>query len=265
MYAFLAITGLVTAFPFVWMVAASFMPKTEIFIPGLHLIPRSPTLSNYAAAFNDSALARYLLNGLIVTSAVLVGQLLVILPAGYAFARLRFRGRTLLFFLVLAGLAVPGYVRAIPNFLLLARLNLINTYPALVLPFVGSAFGVFLMRQFFLQLPGDVLDAARLDGCNTLQLLAYVLLPLTRPAIAAFAVFSVVTHWNDFFWPLVVIRTSRLYTPPAGIAFFAGAEGGENWGVIMAAGVVIILPLVTVFLLARRQFVASLAHAAVKG
>jgi multiple sugar transport system permease protein len=264
-YAFLGVAAIITMMPFVWMISSSLMPRAEIFTPGLRLFPQNPTLLNYREALREAPLLRFLTNGVIVTLTILVGQLLVILPAGYAFARLRFRGSVPLFALVLAALAVPGYVRAIPNFLLLSRFDLLNTYAALVVPFIGSAFGIFLMRQFFRQLPGDVIDAARLDGCGTRQLLWHVLLPLTRPAVAAFAVFSIVSHWNDFFWPLVVIRTSNLFTPPAGIAFFANADGGENWGVVMAAGVVVIAPLVAVFLVARRSFIASLSQGAVKG
>lgn len=262
---FLIVMGLVTAFPFLWMLSSSLMQPAEIFRPGLNLLPASPNLQNYATAVAAQPLLRFLLNGVIVTVSVAVLQLLVIVPAGFAFARLSFAGKGFLFALVLAALAVPAYVRAIPTFLLLSQWGLTNSYAALVLPFVGSAFGVFLMRQFFRQLPGELLDAARLDGAGTGQLIWHVLLPLIRPALAAFTVFSVVAHWNDFFWPLVVIRSSSLFTPPAGIAFFADVDGGSNWGVIMAAGVIVILPLVAFFLLARRHFVASLAQAAVKG
>lgn len=264
-YAFLVIAAIVTLMPFVWMVSSSLMPRHEIFAPGFRLFPSNPTIVNYAEALREAPLLRFLLNGVIVTVSILLLQLLTILPAGYAFARLHFRGRVVLFALVLAALGVPGYVRAIPNFLLLSRFDLLNTYAALIVPFIGSAFGIFLMRQFFRQLPSDVLDAARLDGCGTGQLIWHILVPLTRPAVAAFAVFSIVAHWNDFFWPLVVIRTSRLLTPPAGIAFFANADGGENWGVVMAAGVVVITPLLLMFLIARRHFIASLAQGATKG
>jgi len=264
-WVFLAVAGVITIFPFLWMLSASVMQPQEIFRPGVNLVSSNPTLSNYSTAVTKAPLLRFLTNGVIVTVLIATLQLAVIVPAGYAFARLRFRGRRVLFVLVLAALAVPAYVRAIPNFLLLSSWGLINTYPALILPFIGSAFGVFLMRQFFRQLPGELIDAAKLDGCGAFQLIWYVLLPLTRPALAAFAVFSVVSHWNDFFWPLIVIRTTSMYTPPAGIAFFANADGGENWGVIMAAGVIVIAPLVLFFLVARRQFVASLAQSAVKG
>lgn len=253
-------------FPFFWMVSASLKPAGEIFQPGLNLLPSRPTLAHYRTALTDAPILRFLWNGVVVCALILAGQLLVIVPAGYAFARLRFPGRDALFALVLASLVVPPYMVAIPNFLLLSELKLLNTYWGLVLPFIGSAFGIFLMRQFFRQLPGEVIDAARIDGCNAAQLAWHVLLPLTRPALAAFSVFSVVAHWNDLFWPLVAVRDIDLYTPPAGIAYFRDAQGGgSDWGAVMAAAVLIIAPLLAMFVVARKQFIESLAHSAVKG
>ncbi|MDR7418920.1 MAG: carbohydrate ABC transporter permease [Armatimonadota bacterium] len=254
-----------TLFPFLWMAATSIKPPEEIFRPGLHLVPSTVTWANYVTAVQKVPLSRFLLNGVIVAGGVLVLQLLTVIPAAFAFARLEFRGRGLLFGLVLAALVVPGYVTSVPNFLLLSDLRLTNTYWALILPFVGSAFGIFLMRQFFRQIPGEILDAALIDGCGTGRLLWHVLLPLVRPAIAAFSVFSVVTHWNDFFWPLIAIQSAHLYTPPAGIAYFADADGGANWGAVMAATVIIVSPLLVMFIMARRQFIESLAHISVKG
>lgn len=257
--------AVLTLFPFLWMAATSLKPPDEVFRPGVHLVPSVVTWGNYATAAQKVPLARFLLNGAVVVTGVLVLQLLVIVPAAFAFARLTFRGRDALFAAVLAALVVPGYVTSVPNFLLLSALGLTNTYGALILPFVGSAFGIFLMRQFFRQIPAEVQDAALLDGCGTVQLLWHVMLPLVRPAIAAFGVFSVVTHWNDFFWPLVVIQSTHLLTPPAGIAYFADVDGGANWGAVMAAAVIIVSPLVAAFVVARRQFIESLAHVAVKG
>jgi multiple sugar transport system permease protein len=265
LHVFIIGMALLTLFPFLWMVATSLKPPQDIFLPGLHLVPTSVTWGNYVTAVQKVPLLRFLLNGVIVAGGVLVLQLVVIIPAAFAFARIDFPGREVMFALLLAALVVPGYVTSVPNFLLLSDLRLTNTYWALILPFVGSAFGIFLMRQFFRQIPGEILDAALIDGCNTARLLWHVLLPLVRPAIAAFSVFSVVTHWNDFFWPLVVIQSTHLYTPPAGIAYFADADGGANWGAVMAASVIIVAPLVVMFMAARRQFIESLAHVSVKG
>lgn len=261
----LVLFGLFSLFPFVWMVLSSFKVQDEIFQDTFHLLPQTWTLENYQIVFTQAPIWRYFFNGAWVCLLILLGQLLVILPAAYAFARLEFRGRDVLFKLVLTALVIPSYVTVLPNFLLLANLKLLDTYAALTLPFLGSAFGIFMLRQHFRQLPGEVLEAARMDGASPMQTLWHVILPLTRPAVAAFAIFSVVAHWNDFFWPLVVLRSAEMYTPPAGIVYFAQAEGTRGWGVVMAAATVVVFPLVLVFLLARKQFIEGLAGSAVKG
>ncbi len=263
-WAFLVVLGAVALFPFVLMLGTSLKPIGEIFESG-RLLPRRLTLGSYAEVFRHSLLLRYLLNGVIVTVIVLVLQLLVNIPAAYAFGKLSFPGREALFSLVLAALVFPRYIAAVPNFLFLSRLRLINTYAALILPFIGSPLGVFLMRQFFRQVPWEYFDAARLDGCSLSQMLRHVLMPLIRPAIGAFGIFSVVSHWNDFFWPLVVINTSKMLTPPAGIVYFADVEAGTRWNVVMAASVVIIAPLLIAFIAARRQFISSLTTVTLKG
>lgn len=262
---FLAIAAVFFLFPFVYMLSISFRPPSEVFAPGLHLIPNQPTVQNYLTAVSDAPILRYLLNGVIVCLGILLLQLCIIIPAGFAFAYLEFPHKNLIFGLVLAALVVPGYLTAIPNFLLFAQLGLVNTYWGLILPFIGSSFGTFLMRQFFRQIPKEIFEAAVLDGANNLQLIRYVLLPLTKPAIAAFTIFSLLTHWNDFFWPLVMTRTTNMYTPPAGIAYFANSEGLSSIGVVMAAAVIVIAPLVLAYLLASRQFIESFTHSGIKG
>ena len=261
---FLAALGVVALFPFFLMLATSLKPIDEIFETG-RLLPRRISLVGYATVFAHSLLLRYLLNGVIVTVLILAGQLLVTIPAAYAFAKLSFPGREALFSLVLAALVFPRYIAAVPNFLFLSRLRLIDTYAALTLPFIGSPLGVFLLRQFFRQVPWEYFDAARLDGCSLSQMLRLVLMPLIRPAVGAFAIFSIVSHWNDFFWPLVVVQTAKMFTPPAGIVYFADAEAGTRWDIVMAAAVVIIAPLLLTFIAARRQFISSLMHQTLKG
>ena len=261
---FLVALGVVALFPFFLMLATSLKPIDEIFETG-RLLPRRISLVGYATVFAHSLLLRYLLNGVIVTVLILAGQLLVTIPAAYAFAKLSFRGREALFSLVLAALVFPRYIAAVPNFLFLSRLRLIDTYAALILPFIGSPLGVFLLRQFFRQVPWEYFDAARLDGCSLSQMLRLVLMPLIRPAVGAFAIFSIVSHWNDFFWPLVVVQTAKMFTPPAGIVYFADAEAGTRWDIVMAAAVVIIAPLLLTFIAARRQFISSLMHQTLKG
>lgn len=263
--AFLAASGCAAFFPFLVMLSTSFKPVQEVFQLSVSLLPRRPILDNYVEVFRRSLMLRFLLNGVLVTGFTLFGQLLLSIPAAYAFARLSFPGKRALFVVILAALVFPRYIAAVPNFLLFAKLRLVNTYAALIVPFIGSPFGIFLLRQFFQQLPGEYFDAARIDGCGLAAMLRKVILPLIRPAIGAFAIFSVVAHWNDFFWPLVVIQKSAMLTPPAGIVYFADAEAGTKWSVIMAASVVVIAPLVLAFLAARKQFISSLTHVALKG
>lgn len=261
----LLVCGAAALFPFLLMLGTSLKPVDEIFQDSLRLIPARPVLDGYFEVARHPLLLRYLWNGVIVTTAVLAGQILVMLPAAYAFAKLSFPGKNLLFALVLAALVFPRYIAAVPNFLFFSQLKLINSYAALILPFVGSPFGIFLMRQYFLQFPWEYFDAARLDGCNLFQMLTRVLLPLIRPALGAFSIFSVVTHWNDFFWPLIVLNSSELFTPPAGIVYFADVEAGTRWNVVMAAAVFVIAPLATAFLAARKQFISSMTHTGIKG
>lgn len=267
-FVLLGVGGAVAFFPFLLMLSTSFKPIDEIFEAGLRLLPQKIVLYNYEQVFAQSLLARYLLNGVIVTLLTLSGQLLVSVPAAYAFARFSFRGKKFLFAAVLAALVFPRYIAAVPTFLLLSRLRLIDTYAALVLPFVGSPFAIFLLRQYILQIPREFFDAAAIDGCTLAQVLRHILIALIRPAIGAFAIFSVVAHWNDFFWPLIAVRSPRMFTPPAGVVYFADATAGTtgtSWNVVMAAAVVIITPLIAAFLFARKQFVSSLTHAALKG
>jgi multiple sugar transport system permease protein len=260
----LAIAAILSFFPFFWMLLSSLKPESEIFSSGLNFLPQKFTLEQYQIALTRAPMLGFLLNGLIVCLGVLLGQLLMIIPAGYAFAKLEFYGRDALFLVVIAALLVPSYITSIPNFLLFSDLKLLDTYWALIIPFWGSSFGTFLMRQFMRQIPNEILEAARLDGANTWQLVWFVLLPLIRPAIAAFTIFSFITHWNDFFWALIVLRSEKMFTPPAGIAYFAGAES-SRFGLIMAAAVIVILPLMIAFLTMRKQFIESLASSASKG
>jgi multiple sugar transport system permease protein len=258
--------GTIMLAPFVWMVATSLKPPDEIFSTALTLLPRHwYAVENYRDAFTRVPLARYLLNGIGVTLAILVLQLVVALPCAYALAKLRFRGRDVLFGLVLAGLMIPAQVPAIPRYVMLYEAGLINTYPALVLPFAASAFGIFLMRQFFRTVPADLMQAARLDGCGEFTILWRIMLPAALPALVAFAVLSVVAHWNDFFWPFIVVTDSNLATPPLGTMFFRNDEMGNDFGPLMAGTVVITAPLLLLFLAAQRRFIDGVTMTGIRG
>jgi multiple sugar transport system permease protein len=252
--------------PFVWMVSTSLKPPNEIFSTNLSLLPRTWfAVENYASAFTKVPLLRYLLNGVIVTVAIFAAQLVVSLPCAYAMAKLRFRGRDIMFVLVLVGLMIPAQVPAIPRYVMLYQVGLLDSYAALILPFVVSAFGIFLMRQFFRSVPDDLVHAARLDGCGEFEILWRIMLPLAFPAMVAFGIISIVAHWNDFFWPLVVIQTGDLATPPLGTLFFRNEEAGSDFGPLMAGTVVITAPLVLLFLGAQRRFIEGMTLTGMKG
>ena len=185
-------------------------------------------------------------------------------PAAYALAKLRFLGRNVLFALVLFGILIPPQATAIPVFLLLHKLGVLDTYAALVLPFTISVFGIFLMRQFFRSVPDDLVDAARMDGISEFGIVWRVMLPAAIPAVTAFGIFSVVAHWNDYFWPLIVLNSEHLRTPPLAVAHFRNAEAGTSYGPLMAAAMVIIAPLLAAFLLAQRRFVEGITLTGIK-
>ena len=246
--------------PFVWMLLTSVTPAGEVFDPEFHILPRHfSALDNYSFAMAQAPLLRFALNGLIVCFGILAGQLATAIPCAYALAKLRFPGRSALFALVLVGLSIPIQVPALPLYIALAKLHLLNTYFALMFPFFLSVFGIFLFRQFFKTFPDEIIDAARLDGFSEFEIVWRIVVPSAGPAISAFAVFSFVAHWNDLYWPLVVITKTALATPPLGMMLFASAESGTNYGGLCAAAAISTAPMVIAFLLARRKFVRGIA------
>jgi len=252
--------------PFAYMLAFSVKLPSEIFSGSTSLLPHSLAgLANYAEALQREPLARYLLNGGIVCAGILVFQLIFCIPCAYAVAKLPFRGRSVVFALVLFGLLIPIQATALPIYLGLAGAGLLDTYTALIVPFVASAFGVFLFRQFIRTIPDELLDSARLDGCGEVSIVLRIVAPLTLPTATAFGIFSVVSHWNDLFWPLIVLRSPELNTPPLGILAFRSAEAGDRYGELMAGTVFVTAPLVVGFLLAQKRFVEGISLGALKG
>jgi multiple sugar transport system permease protein len=255
----------IAVFPFVWMLRTSVAARDSIAVDGLSPIPDTWDLSNYVRAWTQADLGTAMLNGAVVTVGILVLQLLTCVPAAYAFAKLRFRGRNALFLLVIACLLIPTQATALPLFLGVSGLGLADTFAALIVPFATSAFGIFLLRQHMLTIPDALLDAARADGLGTLTTLRRVVVPSAMPAIATFAVFSIFVHWNDYLWPLLVARDRALHTPPLALAVFQQADTGQDFGALAAGAVIITAPVVALFLLAQRRFVAGVAGGELPG
>ncbi|MGB0382108.1 MAG: carbohydrate ABC transporter permease [Alphaproteobacteria bacterium] len=225
----------------------------------------TPIAFNYGMAFSQAPLLRYLLNGVIVTVSIFLIQILVAVPAAYALAKLPFKGSDTIFGLVLLGLLIPVHAIALPLYIILAKFGLTNSYAALVIPWTISVFGIFLMRQFFKTVPNDLIDAARMDGMGEFEIVWRVMLPTAIPALLAFAIFSVVAHWNDYFWPRVVITGSRdLFTPPLGLREFRGDADGSFFGPMMATATIIVIPLIAAFLLAQKRFIEGITLSGMK-
>jgi multiple sugar transport system permease protein len=264
-HAVLAIAVLLSVLPFVMMVAISLKSPGEIFLPEFRLLPlKWHAWENYSLAFTKQPLLRFIANGLFVAVCIFAAQALVALPCAYALAKLRWRGRSMTFMFVLLGLLVPTQVAALPLYVGLWKLGLLDSYAALILPSTISVFGIFLMRQFFMTVPDDLISAARLDGMGEFAIVWRIMLPTAMPALVAFGMLSLVWNWNDFFWPLLVIQSETLATPPLGVVFFNNAEAGTNYGPLMAAATAITAPLVLAFLFAQRWFIDGVTMTAVK-
>ena len=260
-----AIALMMTA-PYVFMITTSFKPQSEVFAGGLNLLPQHwSIIANYTKAVTAVPLLRILLNGVIVCAAIVFFQILFALPAAYALAKLRFGGRDIIFGLVIMGLLVPIHAISIPLYAMARWAGLLNTLAALIAPFTLSVFAIFLFRQFIKAFPNDMVLAARSDGLSEAAIVWRVILPNAWPAASAFAIFSVVAHWNDLYWPLITVSKTQLATPPLGLMFFRAAEVGDDYGALMAATVLITLPLVLFFLFAQRLCIEGLTMSGIKG
>jgi multiple sugar transport system permease protein len=249
-------TSAVVLAPFVWMLSLSIKPPGEIFRPGFSLLPEVfYGWENYSKAFTETSLPRFFFNGVVVSAAVLILQIAIAAPCAYALAKIEFRGRGALFGLVLIALLIPQEVLGLPLFILFYFMGMLNTYGALVLPFVISPFAIFLFRQFFKQIPDDLIHAARLDGMSELAIVWRVMLPLAVPAVVAFAILSIISRWNNLFWPLIAVQDTQLMPPSLGIVQFRNEEAGNDYGPLMAAATLVVAPLVVTFLLAQRRFI----------
>lgn len=249
-------------FPFLWTVITSITPGGSL-AAGPTLLVDHPTLDAYRVLFDALPMARIVVNSLLVALAATALQLLTGAMAAYAFSRLRFRGRSVVFALYLATLMVPLQVLVVPLFIQLTRLHLNDTYLALLAPSMASGFGVFLLRQAMDQVPRELDEAAVLDGANHLRIFVSIVLPLVRPALATVAVLAFMASWNSYLWPLVVIRSPELMTLPLGLATLKG-QFTTQWDVMMAGSVVSIVPIALLYLLAQRHVIAGFSHSGLK-
>ena len=264
-HAAIALMIVVIGIPMFWMATASLktLPEIRTFPPVW--LPLSPRWQNYADAWRSAPFDRFFLNSIVTTLLGSGAKLINAVLCAYALAYLRFPGRNLVFLVILTALMIPVQVTILPNYLTVADLGWINSYQGIVVPEFGVAFGTFLLRQHFLTLPREVLDAARVDGAGQLRTMWSIALPLSRPILATLTLLTAVGRWNDYLWPLVVTSTKEMRTLPIGIAWMYDVEGNTQWGVVMAGVVLVILPVLLLFIWTQKHLVEGIASGAVKG
>ncbi|SDU51320.1 carbohydrate ABC transporter permease [Jiangella alkaliphila] len=264
LYVVLTIGVIVMALPFLWMLLSSVKPEAEVRSIPPTWLPETFTLENYRELFDRLNFPTYFLNSAIVAVVVTLGNLLFGSMLGYALAKLDFRGKRLVFVIVLGTLMVPGMVTFVPLFVLVSNMGLTNTFPGLILPYLVAPLGVFLMRQYFLGLPDELIQAARVDGAGELRIFWSVMLPLTGPALATLGILTFLSSWNNFLWPLVVAQTEDMYTLPVALALYSVGQNATQYGLLLAGAVVVVVPVIVLFLAVQRYFVQGIAMTGIK-
>lgn len=260
----LAPIALIFVIPFAQMILASLSPANELVKFPPPFIPSRFTLEGFITLFTTTDILIWLMNSVIVSVIAIVAHVILCSLAGYGFARLRFRGRTVGFFMIVATIMIPTQLLMIPTYVMFSKLGIINTLSAAFVPWLASAFGIFLMRQFFLSIPAEIEEAAALDGASRLQTFLRVVLPLAKPAIATLAIFTLLSSWNDLIWPLIAINDDSIFTVQLGIANFQSTRRTQ-WELLMAGNVIATAPLVIFFMFAQKQFVQTMTMSGMKG
>ena len=263
MYAALTVAALSFIYPFIWMIGASLAPENEI--GNMTLFPQHPTLNNFKSMFEKIPIGRSLFNSLFV--AVITTSLVMITGSmvGYALAKMRFRGRQLIFFVIVFTMSLPFQVTLIPNYITMVNLRWVDTFLALIVPFSIGAFSILMFRQAFQGLPQALIDAARLDGCNELEIVFRILWPNIKPTLVTIAILTFIGCWNEVLWPLIVIRNEKLMTMPQLVTLFAvGGRADSQLGVKIAAAVLLALPVMIAFLFLQKHFIQSMASTGMK-
>ncbi|MFC6063302.1 carbohydrate ABC transporter permease [Streptomyces ochraceiscleroticus] len=264
LYGTLILGLLATLAPFAWMFLGSVKPTGEIVAHPSTWLPDSPTLVNFDRLLSKQNFGLYFFNSSLVAMACVMGNLLFCSMAGYALAKIEFAGKRVLFSLVLTMLIIPGVTTFVPLFVLVSNMGLSNSYLGLILPFLVTPLGVFLMRQFVHDIPDSLVEAARLDGAGEVRTFLSVILPLCRPALATLAILTFLAQWNNFLWPLVVAQTEEHYTLPVALALFSVGANGTNYGLLLAGAVTVVTPIILLFLVLQKHFIQGIANTGIK-
>lgn len=264
LYIFMTLFALIWVFPFVWMVLGAFKTQREILAQPPTFFAKHPTVSNFAMWLTQLHFGTYFVNSLIVVLVTVLGNLLFCSMVGYALAKIPFRGKGIVFAAVMATLMVPSVATFVPLFVIVSNLHLVNTYAALILPFLTQPIGVFLMRQFMGSVPDALLEAARVDGASELRIFFQIVLPECGPAMATLAVLTFLASWNNFLWPLVASQTEDKYTLPVALSLYSTDQNSTKYGVLLAGSVLVITPIIILFVALQRYFVQGVAMTGIK-
>ena len=250
--------------PFLWMVFTSFKPLAEALKLPPTFLPETWVPQNYVDAWNSGPFLHYTKNSIIVTLSVVALQLLTIIPASYAFAKMDFKGKNILFSLILVTMMIPAQLIFLPVYLMFSKANLINTYWSLILPWASSAFGIFLLRQRFMQVPDEIIEAAVLDNTPTWKIIFKIMLPQARGTVITIALLNFISTWNDYFWPLVMTSNDDVRTLPLGVSMLKSTLDGIHWNTVMAGNVILILPIVIIYIFAQREIIKAFTYSGIK-
>jgi len=250
--------------PLYWMIVGSF-ERMQILPMPPHWVPQPPTLANYVNLFDSKPALRWLLNSVVVAGSICLGAVLTSTLAGYAFGKKTFPGQAVLFWVLLLTMMLPRHIFLIPLYLLMRRWNWVDTYQAMIVPYIAYPFGIFLIKQFMQTIPNDLIDAARIDGAGELGIFTRIILPLSKPAVGALAIFAFVAAWNEFLWQLIIVNSETMRTLPVGISTLVSQLGEYDLGLLMAGATVAFIPMLIIFLVFQEYFVRGITMGAVKG
>ncbi|SNS44339.1 carbohydrate ABC transporter membrane protein 2, CUT1 family [Anaerovirgula multivorans] len=260
----LIILILIFGFPFLWMISTSLKSFSEIMIFPPKWIPDKLMFENYIRAWNSGPFLRYFFNSVLISISILILQFATMIPTAYAFARYEFKLKKLLFAITLLALMIPEQITFLPVYLQMSSWNLLRTYAPLILPFAASGFGVFLLRQTFMQVPDEIIEAARLDNASEWKIMWKIMMPMARPVLITFALFSFISQWNSYFWPLVMTNTQSLRTLPIGVAMLKDAEALTRWDTVMAGNMILIAPMLVIYFFAQKQIIKAFVYSGIK-
>ncbi|WP_248759269.1 carbohydrate ABC transporter permease [Pseudarthrobacter sp. SSS035] len=263
-YAALLVAVTATLLPFAWMLLGAFKTQGELLRRPITWWPEQPTLENFVAWFTELQIGTFFLNSVVVAVFTVLGNLLFCSMVGYALAKMDFPGKRFLFLLVMVMLMVPGVVTFVPLFVLVSKLGMVSTYPALILPFLAAPMGVFLMRQFIAGIPDSLIEAARIDGAGELRTFLRIVMPLCGPPLATLGILTFLGSWNNFLWPLVVAQSEDMYTLPVALSLYSTGQNATDYGLLLAGSVLVITPIILLFVALQKYFVQGVAATGIK-